>query len=103
MNECLIMSQALSPLRLLLLGSLVLAGLAILPACSNDDGEEACKRVSSLCSGSTSSDGGVSTTTTVQCDGKKLNDADNVDDVKSCVDGAKDCNAALGCLLQAKL
>jgi hypothetical protein len=92
-------------LTILFVTSVVL-GLVILPACSNDDGEQACSRVESLCSGSSSSDGGadggVSITTKVTCDGKKLDDASNHADVKSCVDGAKDCNAAINCIAQAK-
>jgi hypothetical protein len=82
--------------------ALVGGSFFILPACSSSDGEDACKRVESLCSGSSSSDAGT-TSVTVKCDGEKLNDADNAGDVKKCTDDAKDCNAAVACLAQAKL
>jgi hypothetical protein len=83
--------------------SLVGAGLAILPACSSNDGEEACKRVESLCSSSSGGDGGATSSVKVTCDGEKLNDADNASDVKKCTDDAKDCNAAIQCLATAKM
>jgi hypothetical protein len=87
----------------LVVASVGAAAFAILPACSSNDGEEACKRVESLCSSSSGGDGGTTSSVKVSCDGEKLNDADNASDVKDCVDKAADCNAAIQCLATAKL
>ncbi|MBX3217410.1 MAG: hypothetical protein KF850_35595 [Labilithrix sp.] len=70
-------------------------------ACSSPDTEGACKKMDSLCSGSSSSSGGTVTVTT-KCDPAKLDEASNADEVVDCINGASDCAAAMACSATAK-
>jgi hypothetical protein len=68
-------------------------------ACSSgSSGQQICDRFSVLCP--SGGDGGV--TVTFKCDSAAADSASNKDDVKKCLDSAKDCNAALLCLTTLK-
>jgi hypothetical protein len=77
--------------------------VSLVMACGGLSDEEACNKVKSLCSASTSGgDGGASSSVTITCDPNNFDKASNSSDVKDCIDKAKDCNAATACLLTAK-
>lgn len=85
----------------------VLSALALMVACSESN-EDTCKKFDELCQAgtpSTSSDPDAGTTTTVtvsKCDPGGFDQMDNADEVKDCINDAKDCNAATACALKAK-
>jgi hypothetical protein len=70
-------------------------------ACSSaPSGQEICDRVAQLCPTGGGGDAGVSIT--LKCDSAKFDTVSNKEDVKKCLDDAKDCVGATGCLLTAK-
>lgn len=72
-------------------------------ACGGLSNEEACKKVESLCSGGgSSSDAGVTITTTLRCQPDGFDKMSNDSDVKECIEKASDCQAALTCMGSAK-
>lgn len=79
--------------------------LAILlaTACSSGlSNEEACDKFKSLCNTSTAGDGGTGVTISVTCNPDSFDSIDNEDEVKDCLEGAGDCNAATACMLKGK-
>lgn len=81
--------------------SLALVSLLVAVGCSSaPSAQELCDQFSKLCASSNGSDGGVSVSITCKTD--SLESASNKEDLKSCLDSAKDCNGAMACLLTAK-
>ncbi len=82
------------------LAFLMLATFVAAACSSTPSGSEICDKVKSLCPAGGSGDGGV--TITITCDPAKTDTASNKDEIKTCLDSAKDCSAATACLLKAK-
>jgi hypothetical protein len=72
--------------------------LSAIACSSGTTGQQICDRVTTLCP---ASDGGSGITVS-KCDATKADTASNKDDVKKCLDAAKDCSGAVACLLTAK-
>lgn len=84
---------------LVLAGALVVASsLVALPACSEKSATAACNKFNSLCAAD-AGDGGLQGK--VQCDPKKLDDNENADDAKDCIEKATTCDEALSCYTTA--
>ena len=85
---------------------LVVTGCALfvflVMACGGLSNEEACKKVESLCSASSSDDAGTGASVTVTCRPDDIDKASNASDVKDCIDKAADCDAAVACMATAK-
>lgn len=88
-------------MKRLIVGSGISAFVFLMIACSGPDAEGACQKMDSLCNQS-SSDGGVTVTTTSKCDAKKLEELDNADEVVDCIKGSSTCEAAMACALKGK-
>jgi hypothetical protein len=70
-------------------------------ACGGISNEEACNKVKSACSASSTGDaGGVSVT--VSCEPDNFDKMSNDSDVKDCIDKASDCNGMIACMAKAK-
>jgi hypothetical protein len=79
---------------------LFVASVAFACSSSGASGSDICSRYSAICPSGASGDGGV--TITIKCDAAKIDTASNKDEIKSCLDSAKDCSGGQTCLLKAK-
>jgi hypothetical protein len=72
-------------------------------ACGGTSGADICSKLSALCDQpATKTDGGATISLQSSCDANAVDKLSNKSEIKSCLDAAKDCNAATLCLLKAK-
>ena len=81
--------------------ALTMFGVLAVVACSSDS-KDSCSKLESLCSSTTTTDGGGTASISVKCDADKLDDLSNADEVNDCIKGASTCAVATGCLLKAR-
>jgi hypothetical protein len=72
--------------------------LSAIACSSGTTGQQICDKVTQLCP---PGDGGAAITVS-KCDAAQADTASNKDDVKKCLDAAKDCAGAFACLITAK-
>src|SRR5262249_2141356 len=84
--------------------SVVSIFVGLMLACGGLSNEEACNKIKSVCSGSSTAggDGGVTVNVTAQCDPASFDKISNGDDVKDCIDKASTCADVTKCSLQGK-